>query len=118
MISPEAYPAAAAKFARDTPVPAEQVAAPGPASDLALGTKPVGTGPYRLVEWRQGSSMVLEANPTYHGGAPAVRRITIVFATDDNTRAQRVAAGEFDGPIGVAAPGASWTIDPAPAAGR
>lgn len=28
------------------------------------------------------------------------------------------AAGEFDGPIGVAAPGASWTIDPAPAAGR
>ncbi|GLZ54561.1 hypothetical protein Acsp07_41780 [Actinomycetospora sp. NBRC 106378] len=80
-------------------VPAEQVAAPGPASDLALGTKPVGTGPYRLVEWRQGSSMVLEANPAYHGGTPAVRRITIVFATDDNTRAQRVVAGEFDGTV-------------------
>ena len=80
-------------------VPAEAVAAPGPASDMALGTTPVGTGPYRLTEWRRGSTMVLDANPTYHGGAPAVRRITVVFATDDNTRAQRVAAGEFDGSV-------------------
>ncbi|MEJ2868092.1 ABC transporter substrate-binding protein [Actinomycetospora sp. OC33-EN08] len=79
--------------------PAEAVAVPGPASDMPLGTKPVGTGPYRMVEWRQGSSMVLEANPTYFGGAPAVRKITVVFATDDNTRAQRVAAGEFDGTV-------------------
>ncbi|HWN28428.1 MAG TPA: ABC transporter substrate-binding protein, partial [Actinomycetospora sp.] len=80
-------------------VPSEALATPGPASDLALGTQPVGTGPYRMVEWRRGSSMVLEANPRYHGGAPAIRRITIVFAEDDNTRAQRTTAGEFDGTV-------------------
>jgi len=28
-------------------------------------TKPVGTGPYRLKEWRKGSRVVLEANPHY-----------------------------------------------------
>lgn len=80
-------------------VPAEAAAAPGPASDMALGTRPVGTGPYRMTEWRQGSSMVLDANERHHGGAPAVRRITIVFAEDDNTRAQRTASGEFDGTV-------------------
>jgi ABC-type transport system substrate-binding protein len=28
-------------------------------------TRPVGTGPYRLVEWRKASKVVLEANPRY-----------------------------------------------------
>ena len=28
-------------------------------------TRPVGTGPYRLVEWRKASRLVLEANPKY-----------------------------------------------------
>ena len=28
-------------------------------------TRPVGTGPYRLVEWRKASKLVLEANPRY-----------------------------------------------------
>jgi ABC-type transport system substrate-binding protein len=28
-------------------------------------TRPVGTGPYRLVEWRKASKLVLEANPKY-----------------------------------------------------
>jgi ABC-type transport system substrate-binding protein len=30
-----------------------------------LGTRPVGTGPYRLKEWKRGSRIVLEANPNY-----------------------------------------------------
>ncbi|WP_207223665.1 ABC transporter substrate-binding protein [Pseudonocardia sediminis] len=80
-------------------LPSEALAAPGPLANSPVGTAPVGTGPYRLGEWRKGSSMTLEANSAYWGGAPAVQRITIVFATDDNTRAQRVAAGEFDGTV-------------------
>lgn len=59
--------------------------------------KPVGTGPYQLVEWRRGDRMVLEANPTHFAGQPAVRRLTVVFVPDDNTRAQRMQQGEFDG---------------------
>ncbi|WFE47882.1 ABC transporter substrate-binding protein [Verrucosispora sp. WMMD1129] len=57
---------------------------------------PVGTGPYRLVDWRAGERMVLTANPDYYRGAPQVTDVTIVFAADDNVRAQRMAAGEFD----------------------
>jgi len=41
----------------------------------------VGDGPYRLVEWRKGQSMVFEAVPN-HGifGSPRIRRITYRFA--------------------------------------
>ncbi|WP_367136794.1 ABC transporter substrate-binding protein [Saccharothrix sp. HUAS TT1] len=57
----------------------------------------VGTGPYKLVEWRKGDRMVLEANAGYFGGEPEIRKLTVVFVPDDNTRAQRLRAGEFDG---------------------
>ncbi|MEJ3654511.1 ABC transporter substrate-binding protein [Actinomycetes bacterium KLBMP 9759] len=80
-------------------VPAESVATPAPAAESPFGTAPVGTGPYRLGEWRKGTSMRLVANDRYFGGAPAVTQITIVFAIDDNTRAQRLRSGEFDGTV-------------------
>jgi peptide/nickel transport system substrate-binding protein len=80
-------------------VPAEAVATPAPLESSGFSTQPVGTGPYRLAEWRRGTSMRLEANPRYLGGAPAVRTIDLVFAVDDNTRAQRMRAGEFDGTV-------------------
>ncbi|WP_204010416.1 ABC transporter substrate-binding protein [Virgisporangium aurantiacum] len=62
----------------------------------AFNRKPIGTGPYTLVDWRAGDRMTLKANPSYHRGAPKVTDVTVVFAADDNVRAQRMAAGEFD----------------------
>ncbi|GAA4025774.1 ABC transporter substrate-binding protein [Allokutzneria multivorans] len=78
-------------------VPSESVAQPGPLERSPLNAKPVGTGPYKLTEWRRGDRMVMEANDDYFLGAPKVRKLTVVFAIDDNTRAQRMRAGEFDG---------------------
>ncbi len=80
-------------------VPSEKLAQPGPLEANPLNTEPVGTGPYRLAEWRRGERLVLEANPDYFGGAPAVTKVTVVFATDDNTRAQRMSGGEFDATV-------------------
>jgi peptide/nickel transport system substrate-binding protein len=62
----------------------------------AFNSEPVGTGPYEVVSWRRGDRLVLKANEDYYRGAPAVTDVTIVFAADDNVRAQRMAAGEFD----------------------
>lgn len=78
-------------------VPAESLAEPEPLENSPLGSRPIGTGPYRLIEWRKGDRMVLTANDRYWGRRPEVRTITAVFAGDDNTRAQRLRAGEFDG---------------------
>ncbi len=34
-----------------------------------MATRPMGTGPFRLVEWRKGDSVILERFPDYYGGA-------------------------------------------------
>ncbi|SHF32735.1 ABC transporter substrate-binding protein [Streptoalloteichus hindustanus] len=78
-------------------LPSEALAKPEPQDRSPMGTKPVGTGPFRLAEWRKGERMVLEANDSYWHGTPKIRKVNVVFAVDDNTRAQRMRGGEFDG---------------------
>ncbi|SBV25290.1 peptide/nickel transport system substrate-binding protein [Micromonospora krabiensis] len=58
--------------------------------------KPVGTGPYRVESWTPGDRLVLTANERYFGGRPANNRVVVAFVADDNVRAQRMRAGEFD----------------------
>ncbi|MFI6510534.1 ABC transporter substrate-binding protein [Streptosporangium sp. NPDC050855] len=62
-------------------------------------TRPVGSGPYRFVSWTPGDKIVLEANKEYWGGAPAISRLVLAFAPDDNVRATRIRAGEFDATV-------------------
>lgn len=64
-----------------------------------FNTAPIGTGPYTVAEWRRGDRLVLKANEDYWDGAPAIKTVTVVFVEDDNARATRMAAGEFDGTV-------------------
>ncbi|SCL34894.1 peptide/nickel transport system substrate-binding protein [Micromonospora nigra] len=57
---------------------------------------PVGTGPYRVTSWTPGDRLVLAANDRYWGGRPANDGVVVAFVADDNVRAQRARAGEFD----------------------
>ncbi|MFG1771244.1 ABC transporter substrate-binding protein [Nocardia salmonicida] len=77
-------------------VPSEAVATPGPATASPLNTAPIGTGPYRLTTLEP-TRAVFEANESYWGGAPSVKRLTVLHVPDDNTRAQRMTSGELDG---------------------
>lgn len=70
----------------------------GPAESSSLNTSPVGTGPYRLTQLNA-EQATFEANPQYWRGAPQVQKLTTVYLPDDATRAQRMAAGEFDGTV-------------------
>ncbi|MGK5674656.1 ABC transporter substrate-binding protein [Micromonospora sp. URMC 106] len=58
--------------------------------------RPVGTGPYRVTSWTPGDRLVLAANEKYWGGRPANSGVVVAFVADDNVRAQRMRAGEFD----------------------
>ncbi|HEX6341707.1 ABC transporter substrate-binding protein [Umezawaea sp.] len=78
-------------------LPSEALAAGGPLASSPVNTAPVGTGPYRLTEWARGDKMVLESNPSHVEGDPRIKKVTVVFVPDDNTRAQRMEKGEFDG---------------------
>ena len=61
-----------------------------------IATRPVGTGPYRFVEWVKDSHLILEANPEYWGGVPAIKRMRIRPIKEDGARVAALLAGEVD----------------------
>lgn len=47
------------------------------------GEAPIGSGRYLLKQWDRGQQVILEANPDYYGGAPTIKRVTVVFMEED-----------------------------------
>jgi peptide/nickel transport system substrate-binding protein len=64
--------------------------------DDGVAKRPVGTGPYRFVEWIRDDRIVLEANPTYWGPRPQATRVTIRPIPEGATRVAALLAGEVD----------------------
>jgi len=64
--------------------------------DAPYNTNPIGTGPYKFVEWNTGESITLEANPDYWRGAPCVDRIVVRFIEGPDNLANALLAGEID----------------------
>jgi peptide/nickel transport system substrate-binding protein len=58
--------------------------------------KPVGTGPFKFVEWKRGERIVLEANEQYHGGRPGLNRVIFRIIPDDVVLLQELRAGGVD----------------------
>jgi peptide/nickel transport system substrate-binding protein len=58
--------------------------------------KPVGTGPYRLVEWTRGSHILLEKNPDYWRTKPQIDRARYRFIGESGTALSGLIAGELD----------------------
>jgi len=69
----------------------------------ALGSAPVGTGPYRLVRWARGDRMELAANDAYWNGKPSIARIVIRFIPDENSQLVALRTGEIDGVLVISA---------------
>lgn len=63
----------------------------------AFGHNPVGTGPYRLKEWKDGQKLVLERNDDYYSGPAAVRLVEIPVIKEQNTVMVALNTGEIDG---------------------
>ncbi len=58
--------------------------------------KPIGTGPFKFVEWKRGERIVLEANPDYHAGRPALDRLIYRVIPDNVVLLQELRAGGVD----------------------
>ena len=45
--------------------------------------QPVGSGPFQMVEWREGEQLLVEPNPYWHGGEIAFERVSFVFGSEE-----------------------------------
>ena len=59
------------------------------------GTNPMGSGPYKFVEWKPQEQLIFTANENYYGGEPAIKNVTVVFMSEDAALAA-VQAGQVD----------------------
>lgn len=58
--------------------------------------KIVGTGPYRLTEWKKAQYLRFAANESYHLGAPHIRTLFYKIVPDSNVLAMQLRRGEID----------------------
>lgn len=63
--------------------------------------KPIGTGPYRLVDYQLNARIVLERNEQYWGTKPKLKRVTIEIIKDPSARAAAVQSGQIDLTVNV-----------------
>jgi len=61
-----------------------------------FGLQPVGTGPFKFVEWVPNDHITLDANPDYWQGKPKVSRITYKVVPEAGARTAALRAGEAD----------------------
>ena len=65
-------------------------------NDAPFNRKPVGIGPFRVVAWKHGDAIELEANPYYWRGTPKLARITYKLLPSQETLMQQMQTGEVD----------------------
>jgi len=65
-------------------------------ADGSIGTKPVGSGPFKLDEWDPNSKEVLSANPNWAGGKTGVDGIVISVLPSESAIVDSMRAGQTD----------------------
>lgn len=56
---------------------------------------PIGSGPFKLVQWNKGQQLIVEQNPYYYGEKPYFKKLTFLFLSEDASFAA-AKAGEVD----------------------
>lgn len=61
-----------------------------------LTANPMGSGPYRVVDYQRNSRIVLEAFDKYWGPKPKIRKVTILIIKDSSARVAAIQSGRVD----------------------
>lgn len=62
---------------------------------------PVGTGPFRFVDWVPNERITLDANPDYWDGKPAIDRLIFKVVPDSSTRLIQLQTGQIQALDGI-----------------
>lgn len=65
-------------------------------NNVSWNSKPVGIGPFRVIEWKRGEAVILEANPYYFRGTPKLKRIEFKLIPSRETLETQLRTGEID----------------------
>ncbi len=68
--------------------------------------QPVGSGPYKVVDWQRGAQIKLEAYDKYYLGAPKIRNVIFKIFPDENTLVAQLRTHEID--VAVHLSGTLW----------
>jgi peptide/nickel transport system substrate-binding protein len=74
-------------------LPAKALKEQGPQK---LAEHPIGTGPFKFVEWKRDERLVVERNPDYWAGPAEVNRVTFRFIPEFSARMAALLSGEID----------------------
>ncbi|HET9030634.1 MAG TPA: peptide ABC transporter substrate-binding protein [Candidatus Aquilonibacter sp.] len=64
---------------------AKYLAGPTSINNAPYNAMPIGSGPFKVIEWQRGTMVRLAANPDYFRGRPKLNEIDIYFLPDENT---------------------------------
>ena len=79
----------------ESPIVPKHVYGTGDIRNHESANKPVGTGPFKFVEWRRGELVRLDRNPDYwRSGQPYLDRIVVRFVPDSATRTALLEKGD------------------------
>jgi peptide/nickel transport system substrate-binding protein len=78
------------------PIFAKHIFETGDFNEHPANRTPMGTGPYKFVEWKTGERVVIEKNPDYWGEKPNMDRIVFKKATEPAIAFASSKSGEID----------------------
>ena len=61
-----------------------------------LSRNPVGTGPFKLAEWKSGDKILMEKNASYFDGPPAISQLVWKIVPEDSARTMLIESGQAD----------------------
>ena len=68
----------------------------GSLNTASYNSMPIGSGPFKVVEWQRGSKILMEANPDYYLGKPKLNEIQFLTLPDENTLETQLQTHEID----------------------
>jgi peptide/nickel transport system substrate-binding protein len=77
-------------------VPAHLLAQYPNVNKLPYNSLPIGSGPFKIVEWVHGDHITLEANPAYWRGPPKLKKIIFRFVASTSTIKIQLQTHEID----------------------
>lgn len=70
--------------------------ASGSINEASYNAMPIGSGPFKVVEWQRGTEVRLQANPNYFMGKPKLNEVIFRIMPDENTMETQLQTHEID----------------------